>query len=49
MAIRALEVDTAGFGGRRNIPAATSFIGDERELVYGRNARDEFGVMEDGA
>ena len=49
MTIRALEVGTAGLGGRRDIPAAASFVGDERELVYERNARDEFGVMEDGA
>lgn len=49
MAISALEVGTPGLDGRRNIPAAAPFVGDERELVYRRNARDEFGVMEDGA
>jgi len=49
MAIRALEVGTAGLGGRRNVPAAASFVGDERELVDGCNPRDKFGVMENGA
>jgi len=49
MAIRALKVGTASLGGRRNIPAAASFIGDERKLVYGRNSRDKFGVVVDRA
>ena len=48
MSIGALEIGASGFEGRRDVPAAAAFVGDEREGEEGMEVTNEGGIMGDG-
>lgn len=48
MTVRALEVRAASFGLRGDIPAATSFVGDQWETIMIGDLLDEGSIRFDG-